>query len=406
MPGELQPSFYYPRLVASALSVVSADANAFLREAGAQAHGWVERWIGCSHVCANVEYVHSSVSLAHDSGGGGQDPGGVEGLRCKTAAAACEVVGQLLGKLCVSGKARAVAVALLALATEGRSTCDAGGGMATGGSWERDKVRGAGESVVSFLAAAAAEEKTAVVCAVERVGGAVGCVVGREVLRCVPTYALESLLAALINVDEVSWHESAGSTAARGQSNVGRVRIGVGGVRVVGGGVVRAELVALVSQIVRERWDVLEVLHSRFLTERTLSERVRARLFSLLLAVDVLESKTDAGRGQEEEAEWGDARGQERGMRVAARRLAQVFADEQFAKCGGDAQQDHVCGLLVRCLLHLGVYFVHVSNVCKLDGSFESVHARVCVCGGLFCRLASSLLGSRIRVSIYVCMHT
>ena len=405
MPGELQPSFYYPRLVASALSVVSADANAFLREAGAQAHGWVEHWIGCSHVCGGAEYAHSSVSPAHDSEGGAQDAGGAEGLRRKTSAAACEVVGQLLGKLCVSGKARAVAVALLALATEGRSTCDAGGGMATGGSWEGDKVRGAGESVVSFLAAAAAEEKTAVVCAVERVGGAVGCVLGREVLRCVPTYAWESLLAALINVDEVLWHESAGSTAARGQSNVGRVRIG-GGVRVVGGGVVRAELVALVSQIVKDRWDVLEVLHSRFLTERTLSERVRARLFSLLLAVDVLESKTDAGRGQEEEAEWGDARGQERGMRVAARRLAQVFADEQFAKCGGDAQQDHVCGLLVRCLLHLGVYFVHVSNVCKLDGSFESVHARVCVCGGLFCRSASSLLGSRIRVSIYVCMHT
>ena len=419
VPAELLPSVYYPRLVAAALSVVSADARAFLREVGGPARGWAEGWIGGGRGCGDAECARSSVSSAHGSGGAGHDGEVVEGWRRTSAAATCAAVGELLGKLCVAGKARAVAVALLHLALQDLCAGGAGGSVAGGGSGEDGKVRGPEESVVSFLATAATDEKTAVTDAVERVGSSVGCVVGREVLRCVATKALESLLAALINAEAVPCHASSGAAAARGQSKVGRARIAVGGVHVVGAGCVRAELVALVSQI-RDRWDVHEVLHTRFLTERTLSERARSRLFSLLLAVDVIERQTLA-EPRRLEASWGDtgdSTSQERGLRVAARRLAQVFADESFAKCGGDAQQDHVCGLLVRCLLHLGETSVLVCHCtpalprCSITGcSLLGSGARHVMCEQTACNRwnapghahAGEAQGSR---ALHACTHS
>jgi len=100
-------------------------------------------------------------------------------------------------------------------------------------------------------------------------------------------------------------------------------------------------------------------LCERFLTEKTLGERALSRLFSLLLAVDVLECRAAQGPGGGEGELGGGVQSsdktEERGLAVAARRLATVFADETFAKCGAFLQQNHCCGLLVRSLLHLGI---------------------------------------------------
>jgi len=84
----------------------------------------------------------------------GGERGSGEGMRQNAALGMCVAVGELLGKISISGKARAVAAALLELSARERTYSEGGG---------RIVRRGNGESIVAFLAAAAAEEKTAVV---------------------------------------------------------------------------------------------------------------------------------------------------------------------------------------------------------------------------------------------------
>ena len=68
---------------------------------------------------------------------------------------------------------------------------------------DRQTDRARGESVAAFLDKAAARERDAVLHALSYTAGEVGCAVSREVLRCVPTTALNALVAALVKAEDV-----------------------------------------------------------------------------------------------------------------------------------------------------------------------------------------------------------
>ena len=383
VPPEFQPSVYFPRLIDEALASVHADATGVRDGVGGgdsgdqDGAGWVERWIGDSRSCPSSGVCLSS-PLQHGAGAP------ADGVRQRQSARLCLGVAELLGKVSLSGKSRAVAQALLGLAAlspaQGRG---ADGSLCSGGG----RVRAKGESIVAFLARAASEERAAVESALQSAAcRGLGCVVSREVLRRVPTKALESLATALVKAEDAAPGGSVGGGVALARMRKGgAARLKVGGVGVVGRGAVSRELVQILAPVARERWEMARVFAEHLLTDTALPERPLARVFSVLLAVDVLDCRpaaslaasafgpdpagTHLACASDLAADAGDASGgwnereggrigQERGLVEVAQRLAAVLADDQFAKGGAPLQQDHCAGLLVRSLLHLGVLLV------------------------------------------------
>ena len=161
VPPEYQPTLYLSNLISTALSAVTSDATAVFRgvgveEVGGEADGWVRWWIGSARDVSVAKSLSTFSMGGYGSVGGevGGERASGEGMRQNAALGMCVAVGELLGKISISGKARAVAAALLELSARERTYSEEGG---------RSGRRGKGESIVAFLAAAAAEEKIAVV---------------------------------------------------------------------------------------------------------------------------------------------------------------------------------------------------------------------------------------------------
>ena len=324
VPPEFLPAVYFSQLVADALAVVTSDAaDAMGTNESARAE-WIVAWLGAAGDSSSwAPLATSSLHEMHESAGCRS-----EQMRHRRSVCLCQAVGELLGKISVCGKSRTVAAALLSLASRGLKQ---NGGIAAGEGRFLNGCEGRrkGESIVAYLTAAAAEERAAVERVLESSKWPLFCVVGREVLRHVPSRALEPLLTALVEAQE-----NAGCTQ-RGKG----LRVDGVGMTVVSGGLVSTHVVALVAPLVRERWDVELIVCQRFLTGKTLPEIALARVASLLVACHVLGAESAADSC---------------GLAAAAQRLAALFSDDGFANCGADRQQNHCCGLLTRCVLHLG----------------------------------------------------
>ena len=323
VPPEFLPAVYFSQLVADALAVVTSDAADAMGTSESARAEWVVSWLGAAGDSSSwAQLATSSLHEVHESAGCR-----AEQMRHRRSVCLCQAVGELLGKISVCGKSRTVAAALLSLASRGMKQ-NGGNAAGEGRFLNGHEGRKKGESIVAYLTAAAAEERAAVERALKSSKWPLFCVVGREVLRHVPSRALEPLLTALVEAQEN------GSTQ-RGKG----LRVDGVGMAVVTGGLVSAHVVALVAPLVRERWDVELIVCQRFLTGKTLPEIALARVASLLVACDVLGAEPAADSC---------------GLAAAAQRLAALFSDDGFANCGADRQQNHCCGLLTRCVLHLG----------------------------------------------------
>ena len=121
-------------------------------------------------------------------------------------------------------------------------------------------------------------------------------------------------------------------------------------------------LVGMLAPLVRDRLDLKRLVLEHLLTCSALGEAPRARLFSLLLGVDILDCRASASLEHHVEPGGYRAHGgvgaiafsDERCLAAVACQVAAVYADEGFAKSGAPVMQDHCSGILLRSLVHLG----------------------------------------------------